>query len=212
MMPPPRPRRGESPPRSSWRSCRIAIARNSLVPAKGFSIRCRHPYLSRSCSRGFVRFRPAGITALATRPSTSSSSQSAPDALSSTWVPNRRPSRSSGTPLRSCAWPGTPGSPFSGPLLRRPPRMFRESEMNEGGGCGKIWRDFLWKTCLLPSAVPPVCSCVGALPGGTGWTDTALDRDSRSVRQRGRPALPSVSRVLLRDLTGQAPFFTNLFP
>ncbi len=36
----------------------------------------------------------------------------------------------------------------------------------------------------------------GALPRRTGWTDRTLDRDSGSVRQRGRPALPSVSRVL----------------
>ena len=36
----------------------------------------------------------------------------------------------------------------------------------------------------------------GALPGGTGWTDRTLDRSCGSVRKRGRPALPFVSRVL----------------
>ena len=68
--------------------------------------------------------------------------------------------------------------------------------MKGGGGCGKIWRDFLWKTCLLPSAVPPVHSCggtaaVGPLPAaavrGPAPQD-GLDRYGLGSRQRIRPA------------------------
>ncbi len=90
-----------------------------------------------------------------------------------------------------------PGAPVvsRGPRRDRP-RMFRESEMKGGGGCGKIWRDFLWKTCLLPSAVPPVHSCggtaaVGPLPAaavrGPAPQD-GLDRYGLGSRQRIRPA------------------------
>ena len=66
----------------------VATARNSLVLAKKFSTWCRHPYISRSCSRGSVRFRLDGITGTAPRLSTSSSSQSASNALSPTKAPN----------------------------------------------------------------------------------------------------------------------------
>ncbi len=49
---------------------------------------CRHPYISLSRARGAVRFRFGGITASAPRPSRSSSSQSASNALSPTKAPN----------------------------------------------------------------------------------------------------------------------------
>ncbi|WP_427939362.1 transposase [Achromobacter marplatensis] len=68
---------------------------------------------------------------------------------------------------------------------RHRPRMFRESGMNGGGGCGKIWRVFLCRTCLLPSAVPPVHSCGGAAAAGP--LPAAAVRGPGS-RQRIRPA------------------------
>jgi len=67
MTRPPRRRRGESPPRSSRRSC--PVARSSPVPAGRFSTGHRHPHISRSWSRGAVRFRRDGITASAPRAS-----------------------------------------------------------------------------------------------------------------------------------------------
>ena len=127
MMLPPCPRRGESPPRSSWRSCLSASRppgtpwfwRGNSPPGAATRISPGRAPAAPSGSR------PAGITAPAPRRPGSSSSQSAPDALSPTRVPNRSPSGSSGTPRGSRAWPGRTVNRTEWPVRPRPPRPCR---------------------------------------------------------------------------------------
>ena len=101
---------------------RVATVLNSLVPAKKLPARCRQPYMSRSCSRGSVRFRRGGTTAFAPRPSV-------PRAAGPRQTPcrRRRPRtggrRGAPAPLRGHA-PGR-GESRSGPDARARPRRPR---------------------------------------------------------------------------------------
>ncbi len=95
---------------------------------------------------------------------------------------------------------------FSAPVS--PPRSALRGNR---GSCGAVIirpRHRYRKTRLLPSAASTVHSRVGtaaawpwrrrsgAWPRRTGRTGSTMDRASGSVRKRGRPALPSASRVL----------------
>ncbi len=112
MLPPPRPRRGESPPRSSWRSCH-SVSRSPGTP--WFWRRNSRPGAATCISPGHAPAAPSGSAPPGSPPPLRTDQDPPPASPHRTpcrrpeprtGAPNRSPSGSAGTPVRSCAWPG----------------------------------------------------------------------------------------------------------